>query len=104
MPANFTVNPRTGAVDYIAVQMDMLSVAAFKQGVRRGPGRGDADIQIVIPAYLCQDHFQRALPLLPGILKVRTQIIFMATLVAFLLVSNVEGGGGVRAARQLLQV
>ena len=74
MPASFTVNPRTGAVDYISVGMELLSVAAFKQGVRQGPGRGDADIQIVIPAYLCQEHFQRALPLLPGILKVRIHI------------------------------
>ncbi len=48
MPASFTVNPRTGEVDYIAVQTEggLLAVSAFKQGVRRGPGRGEADIQV----------------------------------------------------------
>jgi hypothetical protein len=70
MPATYTKNPRTGEIDYIQVQTELLAVSAFKQGVRRGPGRGEADIQIVIPAYLCEEHFQRALPLLPGILKV----------------------------------
>ena len=71
MPANFTVNPRTGSIDYIQVNPELLSVAAHKQGVVATVGKSDAgDIQIVIPAYLNEEHFQRALPLMPSILRV----------------------------------
>ena len=72
MPAHYTVNPRTGAIDYIQVYPELLSIAAFKEGVRSTCAKTQGgDIQIVIPAYLTQDHFQRALPLLPGILRVK---------------------------------
>ena len=72
MPAQFTVNPRTGIIDYIQVHPELLSLAAFKQGVTSTVIKSEGgDIQIVIPAYLNEDHFQRALPSLPGILRVR---------------------------------
>lgn len=71
MLASHTTNPRTGQIDYISVETELLSVVAFKRGVRRGPGKAQGgDFQVVIPAYLCEEHFQRAIPLLPGILKV----------------------------------
>ena len=70
MPATFTVNPRTHIVDYIEVHPDFLSPAAFKQATTCFPS---ADIKIIIPAYLNEDHFQRALPLMPGILRVCSQ-------------------------------
>lgn len=71
MPAHFTVNPRTGNIEYIQVQPELLSLTAFRQGVRSTCAKTDGgDVQIVIPAYLDEDHFQRALPLLPSILRV----------------------------------
>ena len=70
MPANYTVNPRTRVIDYILVYPELLSPAAFKQGVSAAVATSDGEVQIVIPAYLNEDHFQRVLPMLPGILKV----------------------------------
>lgn len=71
MPAHYTTNPRTGTIDYIQVQPELLSLAAFTQGAKATCGRTDGgDIQVVIPAYISEDHFQRALPLLPGVLRV----------------------------------
>ena len=77
MPANFTVNPRTGIIDYIQVHPELLSLAAFKQGVKSTVvNSAEGDIQIVIPAYLNEDHFHRALPLMPGVLRVCLEDLF----------------------------
>ena len=70
MPANFTINPRTHVIDYILVHPELLSMAAFKQGITAAVANSEGDVQTVIPAYLNEDHFQRVLPLLPGVLKV----------------------------------
>ena len=71
MPAHFTVNPRTGQVDYIEVHPELLSLSAFSQGVRATCSKNTGgDIQVAVPAYLNEEHFQRALPHLPGILRV----------------------------------
>lgn len=69
MGASFTVNPRTGTIDYIYLYPDLLSIAAFKQGVTSTVAEG-GNIQIVIPAYISEQHFERAMPLMPGILRV----------------------------------
>lgn len=71
MGATYTVNPRTRAIEYIQLFPELISVAAFKQGVTATVAASQGGkIQIVIPAYINEQHFQRALPLMPGILKV----------------------------------
>lgn len=67
LPISFTVNPATQAVDYIEAHPDLLSISAFKAGVKKTPTRDKIDA--VLPVYLTADHFERALPYLPALLK-----------------------------------
>jgi hypothetical protein len=39
LPVTFTKNPKTGAVDYILAHPDLISMTAFKAGVRQTPER-----------------------------------------------------------------
>ena len=71
MPLYCTVNPRTGAVDYIRMAIDFLSVESFR--VLKSALTADLtgnDILEVCPLYLNEDHFQTALPHFKKVLKV----------------------------------
>ena len=69
MPLRWTINPRTGALDYIQADPELLSTSAFQQGVRETPQHHQ--VMAVLPAYLTQEHFERALPRMPKLLRVR---------------------------------
>ncbi|EFN51646.1 hypothetical protein CHLNCDRAFT_54899 [Chlorella variabilis] len=65
----FTVNPKTGAADYIMpTSPDLVAVEAVAAGLVARDA-GGTDIQGAIPAYITQDHFHRALPFLPRVLR-----------------------------------
>ncbi|KAJ7523811.1 hypothetical protein O6H91_18G063500 [Diphasiastrum complanatum] len=62
-PISFTRNPRTGAIDYIDVSVDLLSEVAYvKYGVRTTANNNKFDL--LLPIYINQEHFDRAIPLL----------------------------------------
>ena len=67
MPIQWTINPRTQQVDYIEASADLLSVSAFAAGVRKTPANGA--VQAILPVFLTQAHFERALPHLEGLLR-----------------------------------
>ena len=67
MPLQWTVNPRTRQVDYIEASPDLLSLDAFSAGVCKTPSNGH--VQGVLPVFLTQAHFERALPHLHAILR-----------------------------------
>jgi len=67
LPVTFTKNPKTGAVDYILAHPDLISMTAFKAGVRQTPER--ESFEAVLPLYLTADHFNRSLPHLAPLLK-----------------------------------
>ena len=60
----FTVNPKTGAADYIMpTSPDLVAVEAVAAGLVVRDA-GGTDIQGAIPAYITQDHFHRWVPAL----------------------------------------
>lgn len=77
MPLYCTVNPRTGAVDYIRMAVDLLSVESFR--VLEPESTADLageDILEVCPLYLNENHFQAALPHFKKVLKVNCMCSF----------------------------
>jgi stress response protein SCP2 len=60
---NFTVNPKTKEVDYIALSQDLLSSTAFERHKIRSDAFGNA-FQLFLPLYFTDEHFRRALPLI----------------------------------------
>ncbi|KAK9828625.1 hypothetical protein WJX72_001162 [[Myrmecia] bisecta] len=67
LPVRFTVNPRTGVVDYIEADMDLLSLEAVQAGVTKTTANDAFDA--LLPLYIDADHFQRALPAYPALLR-----------------------------------
>jgi len=58
---DYTVNPKTKAVDYISTTQDILSLTAFeKHNVRED--RFGNKFKLFLPLYFSEDHFKRALP------------------------------------------
>ena len=58
---DFTMNPKTKRVDYIAVSQDLTSSTAFqKQGHRRDVFGNE--YKLFLPIYFTNGHFKRALP------------------------------------------
>jgi len=67
VPIEFTVNPKTGKTDYIYSTMEFLSVDAFVQdGVRKTVYK--EDFSHLLPMYLSEAHWKRALPFLKHVL------------------------------------
>ncbi|KAL4860149.1 Ubiquitin-conjugating enzyme E2 B [Chlorella vulgaris] len=65
----FTINPKTRQADYISTNSpDLVAVEAVRSGLVVRDAQGNA-IQGVIPAYITADHFKRALPYLPAVLR-----------------------------------
>lgn len=55
----FTVNPRTGRVDYIlATSPDLAAVELVAGGLLRRDSRGN-EVQGALPVYITQEHFER---------------------------------------------
>ncbi|GAB4817481.1 hypothetical protein N2152v2_004527 [Parachlorella kessleri] len=69
LPMTFTATPRTRRVDHLAATChDLVALAPFQAGLVTKDLQGHA-IKAVLPLYITQDHFQRALPHLPGLLR-----------------------------------
>ena len=80
VPLNYTINPRTGKIDYISSTMDLLSHGAYAAGCRSTDWGGKIRLLSHIPGcsstvwgdkilgwlplFFTHDHFQRAMPLL----------------------------------------
>jgi stress response protein SCP2 len=58
---DYTVNPRTGLVDYIAVSQNLLSQTAYQQHDVWSDVFGNA-FKLFLPLYFSKEHFRRALP------------------------------------------
>mmetsp|Transcript_95215 Transcript_95215/g.142670 ORF Transcript_95215/g.142670 Transcript_95215/m.142670 type:complete len:872 (-) Transcript_95215:144-2759(-) len=58
---DFTVNPKTRRVDYIAVSQDLTSRTAFHKEGLRSDVFGNV-FKLFLPLYFSREHFQRALP------------------------------------------
>lgn len=68
LPLAYTTNPRTGAVDYIEAFPDLLSLSAFKAGMRATPAGPSERVEALLPLYITADHFKSALPHMPALL------------------------------------
>ncbi|GAB4817332.1 hypothetical protein N2152v2_004378 [Parachlorella kessleri] len=69
LPLTFTTNPKTRRVDYLAATCnDLVALAAFQAGLVTKDLEGNA-FKAVLPLYITQDHFERAVPYLPGLLR-----------------------------------
>ncbi|KAL4434269.1 hypothetical protein ABPG75_000710 [Micractinium tetrahymenae] len=65
----FTTNPKTGLVDYcLPTSPDLVSIEAVQAGLVRRDAGGQ-DVMGALPAYITAEHFQRAQPLLPAVLR-----------------------------------
>lgn len=65
----FTTNPKTGQVDYcLPTSPDLLSVEAVQAGLVRRDASGQ-EVMGALPAYITAEHFERAQPLLPAVLR-----------------------------------
>jgi ubiquitin-protein ligase/Mg-chelatase subunit ChlD len=72
IPLNYTINPRTGCVDYIYSSMELMSKGCYTAGIRVNTW-GEA-INGFMPLYLTKEHFTRALPRIQeSILKLSLQ-------------------------------
>ena len=69
LPLTFTTNPKTRRVDYLAATCnDLVALAASQAGLVTKDLEGNA-FKAVLPLYITQDHFERAVPHLPGLLR-----------------------------------
>lgn len=66
LPLRKTMNPVTGVVDYIEAYPYTISLDAYRAGVRVSPA--GEPIDDVLPLYISDEHFQRALPHLTRLL------------------------------------
>jgi stress response protein SCP2 len=60
---DFTVNPKTKVIDYIALSQDPLSHGAFQKDKIRSDVFGNK-FTLFLPLYFSKEHFLRALPLI----------------------------------------
>eukprot|EP00457_Paulinella_chromatophora_P001967 gb/GEZN01001970.1/.p1 GENE.gb/GEZN01001970.1/~~gb/GEZN01001970.1/.p1 ORF type:complete len:764 (+),score=103.04 gb/GEZN01001970.1/:57-2348(+) len=60
LPITYTMNPKTGRVDYILAHAVLLSESAFEKGTRFTPS--NESFSLVLPLFFSQVHFARALP------------------------------------------
>lgn len=58
---NFTSNPKTGAVDYVALAQDLISETAFVKHKVRQDVFGNS-FKLFLPLFFSAEHFKRALP------------------------------------------
>eukprot|EP01026_Neomeris_dumetosa_P035059 TRINITY_DN2804_c0_g1_i3.p1 TRINITY_DN2804_c0_g1~~TRINITY_DN2804_c0_g1_i3.p1 ORF type:complete len:977 (+),score=62.34 TRINITY_DN2804_c0_g1_i3:158-2932(+) len=68
LPYRYTINPKTELIDYIDVDSELLSIEAFEKFQVHTNITGE-EIQGVLPLYLSSEHFKRALPYLPNVLR-----------------------------------
>lgn len=62
VPLHYTINPRTGQVDYIYSTMDTLGYSSYVGGLRKTVW--GEDFNGFLPLYFTEAHFQRAIPAL----------------------------------------
>ena len=85
VPLKYTVNPKTGLVDYIYSTMELMGQSTYGVGIRKTTW--GEDINGFMPLYFTKEHFQRALP------RIRESVLRLALQSASSRPSSAPAGG-----------